>query len=65
LKTEPEEHLILETKGFDPLEEVKKAAAMRWINAVNAEGSWEKWHYAIVRKPTDVSQKIEDVVVAG
>jgi type III restriction enzyme len=61
LKTEPEQHLILETKGFDPLEEVKKAAAMRWVNAVNAEGSWGTWHYTIVRKPTDVARKIDEV----
>jgi type III restriction enzyme len=64
LKTEPEEHLILETKGFDPLEEVKKAAATRWVNAVNAEGSWGKWHYGIVRKPTDVTRKIDEVIAA-
>ena len=36
LKTEPPVHLILETKGYDPLEEVKKAAAERWVDAVNA-----------------------------
>ena len=29
LKCKPPLHLILETKGFDPLEEIKKAAAMR------------------------------------
>jgi type III restriction enzyme len=26
-------NLILEVKGYDPLEEVKSAAAQRWINA--------------------------------
>ena len=39
LKTEPPVHLILETKGYDPLEEVKKAAAERWVDAVNADGT--------------------------
>jgi hypothetical protein len=33
-------HLILETKGHDPLEEVKAQAAQRWAAAVNAEGSY-------------------------
>ena len=62
LKTEPVSHLILETKGFDPLEEIKKAAALRWVSAVNAEGSWGSWHYAIVRKPTQVSAELDKVV---
>ena len=39
LKTTPPIHLILETKGFDPLEEVKRAAAERWVAAVNADGT--------------------------
>ena len=33
-------HLILETKGHDPLEEVKAQVAQRWAAAVNAEGSY-------------------------
>jgi len=49
LKTESNsnECLILETKGFDPLEGIKKAAAERWVNAVNADGSYGRWQYAI------------------
>jgi hypothetical protein len=35
-------HVILETKGFDPLEEVKRAAAERWVAAVNADGNCGK-----------------------
>ena len=31
-------HLILETKGYDPLAEVKEQAAKRWTAAVNANG---------------------------
>jgi type III restriction enzyme len=31
LKTDPAVHLILETKGYDPLEDVKRAAAERWV----------------------------------
>jgi hypothetical protein len=46
LKTEPMTHLILETKGFDELAEVKAAAAERWVAAVNADaryGTWRSW----------------------
>jgi type III restriction enzyme len=39
------EFLILETKGYDELREVKKAAALRWVNAVNADGKYGRWRY--------------------
>ncbi|MCI0487203.1 MAG: DEAD/DEAH box helicase family protein [Blastocatellia bacterium] len=51
-------HLILETKGYDPLEAIKRAAAERWIAAVNADGRHGKWQYAIARKPSDVNVRI-------
>lgn len=38
LEGEAERYLILETKGYDPLEDVKTAAAKRWCAAVNAHG---------------------------
>jgi len=47
-------YLILETKGFDELEEVKREAAERWVRAVNAEGSFGVWHYAIAKQVSDV-----------
>ncbi len=64
LKTEskPVEYLILETKGFDPLEGVKKAAAERWVHAVNVEGSYGRWQYGIARKPEMVLQCIKEAV---
>ena len=31
-----ERYLILETKGYDPLQDVKRQAARRWVRAVNA-----------------------------
>jgi type III restriction enzyme len=40
--------LILETKGWDDREAVKTQAAERWVRAVNAEGSYGEWRYAIV-----------------
>jgi type III restriction enzyme len=54
LKGEPAVHLILETKGFDPLAEVKVQAAERWVAAVNADGQYGVWRYAVARKVDDV-----------
>ena len=56
LKSDPTQHLILETKGYDPLEEVKRAAAERWVTAVNADGTFGQWHYAIAKKASDVPE---------
>jgi type III restriction enzyme len=61
LKTEPLVHLILETKGYDPLEEVKKAAAERWVDAVNADGTYGLWRYIMVKKTTDVANAVNSV----
>ena len=41
--------MILETKGYDPLAEVKAPAAQRWVAAVNADGRYGTWRYAMVR----------------
>jgi len=54
--------LILETKGFDPLEDVKKAAAERWIKAVNADGNFGHWQYAIARKPSEVIVRMNEAL---
>jgi type III restriction enzyme len=54
-------HLILETKGYDPREEVKEAAAQRWVDAVNAEGSFGVWRYALVRNPNETPSVIARV----
>jgi type III restriction enzyme len=55
LKTTPDTHLILETKGYDPLTDVKKDAAERWAAAVNAEGTYGEWIYGLARKPEEVA----------
>jgi type III restriction enzyme len=52
-------HLILETKGFDELAEVKSAAAERWCSAVNADGQFGRWQYAMVRSSTGVGAAID------
>jgi len=52
--------LILETKGHDDLAELKVAAARRWVAAVNADGSFGRWDYAIAYNPNDVPQLIDE-----
>ena len=59
LKTDPPSHLILEIKGFDPLEEVKRAAAERWVSAVNADGTYGRWIYAVAKKMTAINAIID------
>jgi len=55
LKADSSTHVILEAKGYDPLEDVKRAAAERWVAAVNAEGSYGQRAYRIAKKTTEVS----------
>jgi len=54
--------LILETKGYDPLAHVKAQATQRWVAAVNAEGQYGCWHYAVAYKPKEVRYHIEETV---
>ncbi len=58
--------LILETKGFDPLAEIKVAAAQRWVAAVNGDGQHGRWAYAMVRRIEDVATTVAGLArVAG
>jgi len=41
-----------------PWKRVKRAAAERWVAAVNAEGSFGHWQYKIVKQPTEVAAAI-------
>jgi hypothetical protein len=52
-------HLILETKGFDPLEEIKGQAAQRWVAAVNADGSYGRWGYSAAHRISKITDLIE------
>jgi type III restriction enzyme len=63
LKTKPVIHLILETKGFDELKDVKAQAAHRWVNAVNADGTYGKWVYKMPDNPSQVTHCIEQVML--
>ncbi|MGB9920953.1 MAG: BPTD_3080 family restriction endonuclease [Moorellales bacterium] len=58
-------HLILETKGYDELAEVKAQAARRWVAAVNADGTYGRWHYAVVKRPEEIPRVLENLVMAG
>jgi len=53
-------YVILETKGFDPLEGVKKAAAERWVKAVTADGEFGHWQYAVARRPEEIKSCLDD-----
>jgi type III restriction enzyme len=57
-------HLILETKGYDPRADIKKAAAERWVAAVNAEGSYGRWAYVMTRKTSEVTELITQAAQA-
>ncbi len=56
---EKDRYLILETKGFDELAEVKIQAANRWCDAVNAAGKWGNWEFKMVRKIEEINSIIE------
>lgn len=52
--------LILETKGYDVLKDVKTQAARRWVSAVNAEGSYGQWEYVVVDKVSTIPMIIDE-----
>ena len=63
MKTKMRElHVIFEVKGFDELEEFKKAAAQRWVDAVNAEGSYGVWAYRIAKDVSAVTDILDAIV---
>jgi type III restriction enzyme len=59
LRAEEPHYLILEVKGYDILEEVKAAAALRWVNAVNADRKYGRWQYNMCKNVTDVNSAIK------
>jgi type III restriction enzyme len=48
------EHVIVEIKGELGDAEIKAAAAHRWCNAVNNDGRFGRWSYAMLRHPADL-----------
>ena len=59
-ESEPERYLLLETKGYDPLKDVKAAAARRWCSAVNAAGSFGTWCYRVAESAESVRLIIDE-----
>jgi type III restriction enzyme len=45
-------------KGFDDLADIKAQAAQRWVSAVNADGSFGTWRFAMVRKLQELAAAI-------
>ena len=60
LHEEKQHYLILETKGYDPLKDIKKSAAIRWVNAVNADGEHGRWQYRMVAKVGEVDAAVRE-----
>jgi type III restriction enzyme len=54
-------HLVLETKGFDQRKEAKEAAAKRWVEAVNADGTKGRWAFVMVQKPTEIKAALNSI----
>ena len=50
--------LILEAKGYDPLKEIKQAAAARWVAAVNADGRRGRWAYHMIERVADLQEAV-------
>jgi hypothetical protein len=42
------------------LVETKKAAALRWVSAVNAGGRYGQWRYALARSVDDVRKILDE-----
>lgn len=51
-------NVILETKGYDPLKDVKRQAAERWVSAVNADGRFGRWRYLVIDKAAEVPARL-------
>jgi len=58
----PPLYLILETKGFDPLREIKAQAARRWVDAVNADGTHGRWEYALVGAVSEIDRALRGAI---
>lgn len=58
-------NLIVETKGYDPLHEVKGDAARRWCDAVNADNRFGKWRYALCKGPLEVRTLLDGIMLGN
>jgi type III restriction enzyme len=58
------DYVIVETKGFDELAEVKGAAAERWVGAVNADRRFGTWRFTMARSVGAVREFLDALPVA-
>jgi type III restriction enzyme len=49
-------------KGYDPAAEAKAGGARRWVAAVNAEGSYGRWAYRMIKAPTETAAGLRGAV---
>jgi type III restriction enzyme len=54
LVDKPDFTLIVETKGYDRLKDVKQQAAQRWVAAVNADEKYGTWSYVMTTEMTSI-----------
>ena len=56
-------YLVIETKGQDTQKDrTKRAFLDEWVTAVNQQGGFGKWIWAVSKDPSDVRSIIEDAV---
>jgi type III restriction enzyme len=65
VRVDNELNLILETKGYDDLEEIKSQAAERWVRAVNADGAYGEWAYLITRHMNAIPTMLAEIASAS
>jgi type III restriction enzyme len=58
-------YLIIETKGHDPLAEVKQQAASRWVSAVNQANRFGHWQFAMCRSVGEVRRVLDKIYDSG
>ncbi len=57
--------VLLEVKGYDPMREIKAAAAKRWCDGVNALGVFGRWDYAVAEKPEQTKEILDAQAAAS
>ncbi len=61
LKFDGNRHLILEVKGQKTEQDKAKwVAAKEWVMAVNADGNFGEWAFAVIENPTDLFKVINE-----
>jgi type III restriction enzyme len=58
-------YLIVEVKGFDAREEIKRAAAARWVAAVNADGAFGAWRFEVAKSVAEVRRTLDAIGSEG